>query len=125
MENYDVDPKILEDAEWRELLASIEYLDPQHQEAMAGYTSQAKVPESLEIPLERALAYFIYRHCTAAYDADAFCEALGFALFCERLMASMAMQQPEMDIMDIARVVSEELEYCEENKDAIMMEFAF
>ena len=123
---YGVSPLMNSDEAWRALLGDLEYLDDAHRAAFLGYTSTPSVPTAIEEPLCRALAYFIFRHCSATRDADAFRESLGFALFCERLIASVAEREAVKTIdalADIARIVSEELEYSEENTDAIKQVF--
>ena len=110
------------DAEWRELLDSMEYLDNAHRALFAGYSSDPSTPEGLATYLERGLAYFIYRHTAAAWNEEDFREAVGFARFCERLIASVAQAEGVDDLtglIEVARVVSEELEYSEENTEAI------
>lgn len=110
------------DSEWRELLDSLEYLYDDHKSSLSVFTSDLSTPTALEAYLERVLAYFIYRHTPTAWDEDEFRTAVGFALFCERLIASVAKTEDTRDLtglMEIARVVSEELEYSEENTEAI------
>ena len=123
---YGISPDVLADGEWRELLDSLEYLDSAHRAMLAGYTSSLDTPRWLEKPLERALAYFIFRHCSQSYDEDDFLCALGFCLFCERLLASLA-KEVEEDNFDalicLAQTVSEELEYSEDNTDQIKLAF--
>lgn len=125
-DTYGVSLSVKSNNEWRELLDSLEYLDENHKALFSVYSSDPSTPEGLEKPLERATAYFIYRHATAAWDEDEFRTAVGFALFCERLLASVAKAQRINDVMglaEVARVVSEEVEYSEENTEAI--KFAF
>lgn len=119
---YDISPEIRSDGEWRELLSSLEYLEEDHRELFAKYSSEITLSPELEAQHERALAYFIYRHCSPACDEDDFRAALGFSLFCERLLASIA---DENNITDAARILSEEIEYSEENTEAVRLEFAF
>ena len=119
---FGVSPNELTDGEWRELLGSLEYLDESHKVDFAVYSSDRSTPSELEAPLERALAYFIYRHCAEAQDEDEHRAALGFALFCERLIASVA-KAKKHDICEIVRAVSEELDYSEDNTEAIKFEF--
>lgn len=121
-EKYDISLDIRSDEEWRGILASLEYLEEDHRTLFAGYSSDPQIPPELESMLERALAYFVFRHCTPAYDEDDFRAALGFALFCERLLASIA---NESNIYDIARIISEEIEYSEENTETVKIEFLF
>jgi len=118
---FGVSPSVHTDVEWREILDSLEYLDEAHKELFANYSSDISTPEQLEKPLTRALAYFIYRHTSEAYDEADFIASLGFCLFTERLLASIASD----NAIEAARIVSEELEYSEDNTDAIKFEFLF
>ena len=114
------------DAQWRELLASLEYLDEAHRALFLVYSSDPSTPAWMETYLERALAYFIYRHGTAAWDEEDFRRAVGFALFCERLIASVANAEGVNDLtglIEVARMVSEELEYSEENTEEVKTAF--
>lgn len=124
-DDYKVYPEELKDADWRDLLDSLEYMDNAHRELFCCYSSDRTTPGHLEMELERAMAYFIYRNCSSCYTEEEFYGALGFAMVCERLIASIAIHTGAENLQRIAQIVSEELEYCEENKDAIMMEFEF
>lgn len=119
---YGISPLQLSDTEWRTLINDLEYLDPSHKELFSCYASNACVGKEHEVYLERALAYFIYRHCTEAYDYRELCARLGFCLFCERLLSSLLNKCGE-DVFLFARVISEELEYSTDNTEAIMSKF--
>ena len=123
-EDYSLSPDLLSDGESRELLASLEYLDEAHRELFSCYSSSLETPREHEKILERALAYFIYRHLSSARDEGELREALALCLFCERLLASL-LKSGEGDSIELARIVSEELEYSEENTDAIKLEYSF
>ena len=123
-EEYGVTPSAFSDEEWIETLESLEYLNSDHKELFESYSSVSDTPQKIENQLERALAYFVYRHCTEAEDAYGFCAALGFCLFCERLIASLC-RANEGDITDFARIVSEELEYSVDNTEEIKAKFEF
>ncbi len=117
----------LADGEWRELLDRLEYLDEGHKALFAeAYASDCPVSPAVDQVLTRALAYFVYRHATSAYDGEDFGAAVGFGLFCTRLMGSLAVfrgiDTPEA-LAEIGRMVSEELEYSEENTQAIKAAF--
>ena len=122
-EAYDLSLTDCADGEWRELLASLEYLHDEHRDLFGTYSSDPYTPSELEAPLERALAYLVFRHGAAAVDEDGLRAAFGFCLFCERLLASMAKSLPTEDITELARILSEELEYSENNTDAIKLAF--
>ena len=100
-----------------ELLGGLEYLDSKHKKLFACLSLTIDTPPHLEPILERALAYFIYRHCTEALDEGELVCALGFALFCERLLCSVT--QKTGDPYLSARIISEELEYSEDNTEKI------
>ena len=125
---YSIALSAMPDSYWKELMHSLEYLDDAHKGLFSNYSSDPKTPEIFERWIERALAYFIYRHCSGAYSRDEFRSALGFGLFCERLLASSAKAEGICNaggIMELARIVSEELEYSEDNTEAIRSEFMF
>ena len=117
-EKYNASPSCCTDAEWRALLASLEYLDESHRPLFAAYSTQAAPPEVTYRALERALAYFILRHCSAAQNAEEFREKVALSLFFERLLASLIADGAHTP-WEAARILSEELEYSEENTAAI------
>ena len=108
---------------WSEVLESLEYLEEDHRALICDFTDAGSCGHEKE--LERALAYFVYRHCSPAEDEGEFKIGLGFALFCERLLASMAKNAPDEPLTDLARILSEEIEYSEENCEAIKTEIMF
>lgn len=118
---FGVSADLCSDNAWCELLGSLEYLDEKHLGLFMLYGSDADVLPAQESMLARALAYFVYRHCSPAQDAQDFAASLGLALFLERLLASLI--AAGHDALDAARIVSEELEYSEDNTDAIKSTF--
>ena len=123
---YDVSPSKIPDDTWISTLDSLEYLDGSHKDIFACYSSNSVCTCNLECYLKRALAYFVFRHCSGAEDESEFRAALGFSLFCERLLASACKNTDSFEeICDAARIISEELEYSEDNTEAIKTEFYF
>lgn len=124
---YGVTPTALTDAKWREVLSGLEYLEEDDRARFAVYSNNEETPSSLAPLLERALAYFVFRHCSDACDKEEFRASLGLALFLERLLCAVARNEGRetlADVADIARVISAELEYSEENTEAIRRVFA-
>lgn len=121
---YDASPAVFSDGEWRTLLASLEYLDEAHKADFSTYSSDISTPAAYEKPLERALAYFVFRHGTERQSEEEYRAALGFCLFCERLLASVV-KSGRQEIAEAARIISEELEYSAENTEAIQSIFLF
>ncbi len=115
-----VTPKDKSDNDWREILGGLEYLDDAHRKLFSHFQSNPQVAKNLETPLERALAYFVFRHCTEAKSENEFSSSLGFALLLERLLASVS--TPE-NIHEMARIISEEIEYSEDNTESLKFEF--
>ena len=104
----------------------MEYLNPEHKPLFMRYASK-KRPEGTEADayLKRFLAYLIYRHCTEAFDEDDFCVRLAFCLFCERLLASLICSEGVQSLQEIAAmasILSEEIEYSDENTEKLMYE---
>lgn len=112
------------DGQWREIISSLEYLDEARRELFLCYSSHPQPPKSLEKPLERALAYFVYRHCSSAENKADFRASLGFCLVLTALLASLV-SGTTGEITELARIVSEEIEYSEDNVELIKQEFWF
>lgn len=111
-----------EDDRWLKTLDSLEYLTTDHKVLLMKYSSTCR-PEGADESLKRFLAYLVYRHCTEAFDADDFCDRLSFCLFCERLFASLICAEGAESLQEIATlasIISEEIEYSEENTFALM-----
>lgn len=121
---FGVSPADITDDTWRKVLASLEYIDISHKDLFSCYSSDVSVLPVIQPFLVRALAYFIYRHCTECRTADEYRFSLGFCLFCERLLASVAKDANGLtDILPLARIISEEIEYSEDNTERIMNRF--
>jgi len=106
-----------DDGMWLEKLEALEYLDNAHKELFMNY-SKMRRPDGCDEYLERFLAYMIYRHCTEALDTDDFASRLAFCLFCERLLASLicsASVNAVEDVAVLASIISEEIEYSDDN----------
>ncbi|MBR5314682.1 MAG: flagellin lysine-N-methylase [Clostridia bacterium] len=125
-EKYNVNTNINTDAEWQRILSNLEYLDENHRSLFSSYSSNMRTPPEIEKYAERLLAYFIFRHTSEAYDIKDFCISLGFCMFCERLFVSVckAENATALDqIIEIARIISEEIEYSEDNTEKTKNEF--
>ena len=133
---FSVSPSLLTDSVWRDMISSIEYLDELHKEMFSLYTSELivneddknnKDNEETERMLERALAYFVYRHCTDVASYEDLRASVGLCLFLERLLAASVFEKyfsPINNILECARIISEEIEYSEDNTDCIKLEFS-
>ena len=115
------------DAVWRELLDSLEYLDEEHRTLFSYYSSDMTACAEDERLTERALAHWVYRHLSNARDADELCAGLGLALLLERLLTSLSVAteaRSSAEVVELARVISEEIEYSEDNTETLRSVFA-
>ena len=112
-----------DDGKWREIFAELEYLDESHRELFSHF-SQA-IPENEENSelLERFLAYLVFRHCSPCESEDELRAAFGFSLLLERTLASLGRGKGKEELIDLARMISEELEYSEDNTESLKLEF--
>lgn len=113
--SYNASLSILPDSKFVKRLEKLEYLDNSHKELFLNYSSCLDT----EAELDKVLAYLIYRHCTEAMDENEHRISLIFCLLCERLLASMIKNNKDTDIITLATILSEEIEYSEENTEAI------
>ena len=111
-----------DDARTAALLGCMEYLNPDHKQLFMNYSSTCR-PDGKDEYLKRFFAYLIYRHCTEAFDEDDFGYRLGFCLLCERLLASLICSEGAETLREIAllaSIISEEIEYSDDNTIMLM-----
>ena len=112
-ETYSISLSEISDSDWKNIITSLEYLDESHRELFLTFSAKTDTKNEFVKYTERALAYFVYRHCSKADNTNEFRASLGFCLFCEKLLASLATQQENVSIAQLyeyARIISEELE---------------
>lgn len=114
--------------EWTETIDSLEYLDNSHKELFLNFSPNAVAPQEIELLCERFLAYLIYRHCSPASDENEYRAALFFSLFCEKLLVSAVESSNDhsfQNVVNISRIISEEIEYSEDNTETIKSVYYF
>lgn len=109
--------------EWKDFLLSLERMD----EAWAQRLQNAQPNEMVsqwDVPLEQLISYLLYRHLPRALETGDLEGQLAFTVFAwqiaEQLFASS--QGSMEDLVEIVRLLSSELEYSDENMDAIIDE---
>ena len=118
-----VSPAMLTDEDWRTEIEELELMEDDSADRFSVYTSDPRVSEEYGEVLSRFLAYLVYRHATECETVSERRLALGFAFFAERLFASMLKSEGFEARYDIARIISEEIEYSEDNTESIKLEF--
>lgn len=101
------------------IVGELEYLDISHKKLFST-TSLCIHQENTQDMLSRIMAYFVFRHCSEAQDFDEFFAGLGFSVLCTKLIEQISTIE---NIYDVARIVSEEIEYSEENTERIKSMF--
>lgn len=112
---YDYFDTCLYEFDFQNILTKLEYLYDEHRNIF----SKAKIitwNESIDQELTRILAYYVYRYCSEACDYFEFCTSLSFSVFCAGLISTIANRD---NIYDITRIVSEEIEYSQNNVELI------
>ncbi len=103
----------------QELFDGLEYLNEAHRDLFAGaYAEEFSPCGVLAQSCERFFAYLIYRHASPAEAEADFAAAVSLSAALTRLFYVLA-STGEEPYAECARIISEELEYSEENTAAI------
>lgn len=117
-DKYSLENHIHTQDEWREILFGLEYLDETHR----GLFIPKQGSEVYCKAYERFLAYLVFRHVSVAEGYDNLRARLGFCLLlCSILEGYTA--SDFSDLCDFARIISEEIEYSEDNTAELIFEF--
>ena len=102
-----------------ELFESLEYLNEAHRALLVGaYAEEFSPCGVLAQGCERFFAYLVYRHASPAETATEFATAVSLSSALTRLFYALASTGDE-PYAEYARIISEELEYSEDNTAAI------
>lgn len=112
---YDYFDIYLDEKAIIEAIESMEYLNLSHRDIFAKFTVRG-IDAKIECKLARALAYFVYRHCSEAESIEDFTVSLSLCLLLTFLIASIS---DENNVYEMARTVSEEIEYSQDNIDLL------
>lgn len=104
---------------WQRFLGQLERLDDAWLDVLARLSEPQQVVESCwEIPLEQLLCYLLFRHLAGALEDG---DVQGRVAYC-CLMWYLLRQMLRNDLPEIARLYSSEIEYSDENMEAILEE---
>ncbi len=114
-------------SEWREILRNLERLDSTWDAYLDLLVEGEEDVKHLEKPLEKLLLYFVYRHTANAEDeADLYARA-SFAYLSYAVVRAICIGKIKKDgkcdfadLCEFARAYSAEIEYSEENTEAII-----
>lgn len=109
--------------EWREIYNGLERLDGSWGEMLLRLTEEnAEWTDSNDLLWENLLVYFVNRHVTNAADEWDFAARLSFALLSYAVIRTISADGNFHDIAEAARMYSSEVEYSEDNTDALLDE---
>lgn len=108
---------------WREIFASLEYLEKENAESF----SVGKIEKRIENHkyLARFLAYLVFRHVSVADSLDNLRARVGFCLLLTSVLENLIAERDVgfAEICEFARIISEEIEYSEDNTASLIFEF--
>ena len=109
---------------WAKFLLTMERLDESWTEKLTALTQDAPLPAGTDwdIPLEQAGVYFLYRHLPAALDDGDVASKAAFAALSVRLLWALFVSEDGStlpQLVELARMYSGEIEYSEENLQAV------
>lgn len=103
------------------LFSSMEYLDESHRELFLKFDEMAEISHS-DKKFERIFCYFVYRYCSSATRYYDFTLGVQLAYFLLTLIVSISNEE---NIAEMARIVSEEIEYSDVNIQILKDYFKF
>ncbi|MBQ8396838.1 MAG: flagellin lysine-N-methylase [Clostridia bacterium] len=108
-------------ADWRQTYLTLERLDPAWDDALAALNNCTPHP-GWDEPFARLLEYFLYRHLPAALDDGRTAERAAFAVLSVHVIRTLfAAGEPTMArLVELARMYSSEIEYDEDNVEALL-----
>ena len=108
-------------AEWADILLSLERMDAAWDGILTAWKCTPREPfyRENEIAFEQLLWYFIYRHASSAEDLSDLRARGAFAALSVFLIACLHASQ-KTELAEICRLYSAEIEYSEENTEALI-----
>ena len=112
-------------ADWAQFLMQLEQMDPAWQGHLQQLHKQEIVwPDAAwDTAFEQLLCYFLYRHMPGALQDGCVGERVAFAVLSVQVIRALCGMREKVqidDIVEISRMYSSEIEYSDENVDALL-----
>lgn len=110
---------------WADVFLELERLDEGWTpmvEKLAAEGERAPAPDVSDMEWEQLLMYFLYRHFLTAYEDGDVGSKVGFAVLSVRLLRCLKGLYPEIELAELARMYSAEVEYSTENREVLLEE---
>lgn len=120
-ERYNIDLSFSREY-WREVFLSLEYLDGRNTETFS--VGKGDERRELQEYFVRFFAYLVFRHVSIADSYDNLRARVGFCLLITAVLENMVAEREVTfgEICNCARLISEEIEYSEENTASLIFE---
>jgi hypothetical protein len=121
-DGFGVSDRLLESFD--EVFDELELLEEENAELLCVEREEHR--SEVQIFAERFLAYLVYRHVSVAENYDNLRARVGFCLLLLKIFENATAQilSPTLDsVADVARRISSEIEYSEDNTSALIFEF--
>lgn len=122
-EKYCITDPATECEEWNKLLSELEYLDESRRGLLA--IGRKNEREELDCYFERFFAYLVLRHVSPSESYDNLRARVGFCILLSEILENVISVREASfeEISEAVRIISEELEYSEENTSLLIFEF--
>ena len=112
-------------ADWYEVYITLERLEDDWADQLAVLKNAPSLtaPSALDLPAEQLLCYFLYRHLSGALDDGLFFPRIAFSVLSTLIVMTLWQYGTEHTMArfcDLARRYSAEIEYSDENVDALL-----
>ena len=112
-------------ADWVDVFLELERLDENWTAMLQKLEQEGKnapIPDVAEVRWEQLLVYFLYRHFLTAWEDGDVGSKAGFAVLSVRLLRCLKGLFQEVELAELARMYSAEVEYSTENLDILFEE---
>ena len=112
-------------ADWVDVFLELERLDEGWTAMLQKLEQDGKtipVPDVPDVQWEQLLVYFLYRHFLTAWEDGDVGSKAGFAVLSVRLLRCLKGLFPQVELAELARMYSAEVEYSTENLDILFDE---
>lgn len=112
-------------ANWIDVFLELERLDENWTAMLQKLEQEGKnapIPDVAEVRWEQLLVYFLYRHFLTAWEDGDVGSKAGFAVLSVRLLRCLKGLFPHVELAELARMYSAEVEYSTENLDILFEE---
>ena len=123
LEHYGLPDPCDRAGEWNKILSELEYLDVSRVGSLA--VGRKIADTDAGIYASRYLAYLIFRHVSLSESIDNMRARIGFSILLSRIFENLVAEDSlSFDkLCEAARIISEEIEYSEDNTASLIFEF--